>query len=210
MSGSPHSLQEEPNTMARLPSTSHGHINYQPLLFDTIRLLRLFPSQDEKTPIRCQLFHHSLLGSSRRAHPYDALSYVWGNPDSTKSIHVTRNDSTSEYDLLVTDNLHGALTRLRYETIERILWIDAVSIDQNNDKEKEHQIQIMSRIYGHATRVFVWLGEREIDSDFAMEQIRLAGSQPLGQFAVDERSRSAVKQLLERPWFRRIWVRPIP
>lgn len=59
----------------------------------------------------------------------------------------------------VTVNLHEALLRLRDPAIERIIWIDAVCIDQDDDTEKTHQIGLMSKIYGQANRVIIWLGE---------------------------------------------------
>jgi hypothetical protein len=38
------------------------------------------------------------------------------------------------------------------------LWIHALSIDQNNMQERSHQVKIMSRIFGGADEVLVWLG----------------------------------------------------
>jgi hypothetical protein len=53
--------------------------------------------------------------------------------------------------------------------------VDAVCIDQKNDKEKVQQIQIMPKIYSQANRVLVWLGEAADNSDQALEEIRAAG-----------------------------------
>jgi Heterokaryon incompatibility protein (HET) len=126
---------------------------------DSIRLIRLLHSEDEDAPIRCQLFNHSLQESRKRTHPYDALSYVWGNLDETRPIVVDRHV------LHVTVNLHDALSHLRYRSIERIIWVDAICINQNDIKEKGQQIQFMAKIYGQANRVLVWLGRAENNSD---------------------------------------------
>lgn len=167
---------------------------------DSIRLLRLMPDKDETAPIQCQLFNYSLQESSKGTHPYEALSYVWGTPDKTLPIFI------NNHRFKVTVNLHGALSRLRGRSIERTIWVDAVCINQADEKEKEHQIQSMVKIYGQATRVIVWLGGTEHDSDLAVEEIRAVGKEP-SNFWNNERKQEAIRTLLERPWFRRIWVR---
>lgn len=73
--------------------------------------------------------------------------------------------SVREHDLLVAENLHLALSQLRYQSIERTLWTDAVCINQENDREKELQIQCTPKIYGQADRIVVWLGEAADGSD---------------------------------------------
>jgi hypothetical protein len=66
----------------------------------------------------------------------------------------------------------------------------------------------MAKIYGRANRVVVWLGEAADDSDLAFEEIRVAGGKkskstnPLDCGSIQQ----AVLALLQRPWFRRIWV----
>jgi hypothetical protein len=45
------------------------------------------------------------------------------------------------------------------------LWIDALSIDQSNTRERDHQVKIMSRIFGGAEEVFVWLGLVSTETD---------------------------------------------
>ena len=132
-----------------------------------IRLLRLMPNRIETADIKCELFHYSL-EPDNSTHLYDALSYVWGNPNETVDIVV------NEHVLGVTKNLHAALVQLRDHSLERIIWIDALCIDQDNDEEKMQQIHFMARIYGQANRVIVWLGNAEDDSDRALEAISRA------------------------------------
>jgi heterokaryon incompatibility protein (HET) len=179
---------------------------YRPLLPDSIRLLRLLPNEDENAPIQCQLFHYSLQESGKRTHPYDALSYVWGGPDKPRFISISEHNSTSGHDIPVTENLHEALTRLRHRSIERIIWVDAVCIDQANEREKEQQIQFMAKIYGQANCVVAWLGKAADDSDRALEEIRVAGGKKWEGSSHYETVREAVLALFQRPWFRRIWV----
>lgn len=106
----------------------------------------------------------------------------------------------------MTQNLHAALARLRYSLFERIIWIDAVCINQNDDREKEQQIQFMAKIYALANRVIVWLGEVAEDSDQALHWIRAAGGTMPQIPLCDGMSQQAVTALLQQPWFRRIWV----
>ena len=168
---------------------------------DSIRLLRLMPNKDETAPIRCQLFNYSLQESGKRTHLYEALSYVWGNPKETLLISIDK------YNLPVTVNLYAALSRLRDRFIERIIWVDALCINQENLKEREHQVQSMSKIYGQASRVIVWLGKAANDSDRVLEEIRIAANDESTNSLEDKTIQEAFLALLRRTWFQRIWVR---
>jgi hypothetical protein len=108
--------------------------------------------------------------------------------------------------LHVTQNLYTALLRLQDHSCSRIIWVDAICIDQANEKEKEYQIPLVAEIYAKASRVVVWLGEAEADSDRALEAIRLTGEKSV-KVSNAEVFQQAILQLLQRPWFRRIWVR---
>jgi hypothetical protein len=176
-----------------------------PLSRDSIRLLRLFPHEDNKAPIECQLFHYSLRELEVRTHPYDALSYAWGDQAEAQSIFIREQSSTSKQSLPVTDNLHAALSRLRYAYLDRFLWIDAVCINQEDNLEKEQQIQIMAKIYGLANRVVVWLGKLADKSDRALQALRDSGNSESGH-TLDQDSNQAISALLQRSWFQRIWV----
>jgi hypothetical protein len=175
---------------------------------DSIRLLRLKPHKDKAADIQCELFEYSLQDSCV-THLYEALSYVWGNPGETLPILIHGHSFN------VTINLRAALSRLRNHSMERIVWVDAICIDQTNQKEKEYQIQFMAKIYSQANRVIVWLGEAEDDSDKALEAIRVAPGNNIRvapgkkstNFSDNTMSPDAILALLQRPWFRRIWVR---
>lgn len=167
---------------------------------DSIRLLRLKPDTDKSADIHCELFEYSLQDCSR-SHLYEALSYVWG--ESQKKLHVFIGSCSFN----VTDNLHAALLELRNHTLERTIWVDAICIDQATEREKEHQIEIMAKIYGQANRVIVWLGEAATNSNQALDTIRIAGSEMSLCSAENEAIKKPVLALLQRQWFRRIWVR---
>lgn len=47
---------------------------------------------------------------------------------------------------------------MRYESKERVLWIDAVCINQKNDDEKGQQVAFMAKIYSNGFRNLIYLG----------------------------------------------------
>jgi hypothetical protein len=64
----------------------------------------------------------------------------------------------------------------------------------------------MTKIYSQASRVIIWLGEGTDNSDQAFEGIRNAAEDEVTD-SLEETNQEAILKLLERPWFRRIWVR---
>lgn len=170
---------------------------YANLPDNSIRLLRLLPHQDEDAPIQCQLFVCGLENSGG-PRPYEALSYVWGSDHGSQSVSI------EGCHLPVGGNLFAALLHLRDPFIERILWIDAVCINQQDNMEKGHQVQSMATIYAKATRVIVWLGKATPGIDQALEEIRIAGL--AGKQSAPTMNENAILKLLEATWFRRVWV----
>ena len=168
---------------------------------DSIRLLRLMPHEDEKAPIQCKLFNYSLQELGKATHQYEALSYVWGDPDKTSPILI------DEHRFDVTVNLRAALLRLRDHYFERIIWADAICVNQKDSEERGCQVQSMAKIYGKANRVIVWLGAAADDSDQAFEEIRVAADKKSTNSSNSEKMQQAILALLRRPWFQRIWVR---
>lgn len=50
-----------------------------------------------------------------------------------------------------------------------ILWIDPICIDQENTREKEEHIQLMSNFYKHALNTVILLGASSLGSDSAVK-----------------------------------------
>jgi hypothetical protein len=171
---------------------------------DNIRLLQLLPSKNS-SKLRCKIFECTLQNSDKGIRPYEALSYVWGSEEKPRRITVVGNQH-GERDFAITENLHAALSQIQDHDIPRIIWIDAVSIDQSNNIEKSYQIPLMAEIYAKASRVIVWLGEAQDDSTQALEAIRTAAASVMSRSAAPKLPEQAISALLDRPWFRRIWV----
>lgn len=170
------------------PNLDKSRFSHQPLQLDTpsIRLIKVETPMPDGT-IRCTIRHATLKSpsgfSNADRHPlagtFTCLSYVWGPSEPTQEILV------NERRFRVRDNLWRflsavSLMRARdYASIPRTvgvedwilymgpsswgpwyqsLWIDALCIDQENDRERNHQVQQMGRMYSSATRIVVWLG----------------------------------------------------
>ncbi|KAF9891689.1 hypothetical protein FE257_003701 [Aspergillus nanangensis] len=153
---------------------------------NNIRLLRLFPSENNHAPIECTLFNYTLADTRRGCHLYEALSYSWGSTTKAKSIIIDGLEQP------VTANLYAAMLHLRDTYLARVIWIDALCIDQTNIEERGQQVQLMARVYGMASRVIVWLGDTADDSDHALDAIRIAAISGATDSAEDNATRQAI------------------
>ena len=158
---------------------------------------------------------------------YEALSYTWGSAINLDYVYVQKNEG--EKALAITQNLAEALRYLRYEDRPRVLWIDAICVDQNNTAERGHQVLRMADIYRQASRVIIWLGPERDDSTLAIQELNTLGStttvdwttqevKPLsgdhyGQWieeplpsAEDRKTLAAIRSFLDRSWFKRLWI----
>lgn len=102
---------------------------------------------------------------------YMALSYTWGAPDNENFVILCGTTT-----IPVTKNCYSALRHIRQEMAQEedrslAIWIDAICINQNDQREKEHQIPMMDFIYSKACIVWVWLGEGTEATDRAMDYL---------------------------------------
>jgi hypothetical protein len=114
---------------------------------DEIRLLQLEPGSGSD-PIKCSLIHARLEESPT----YDALSYMWGEEHATRSYMLQLEGGRA---LGVRENLGNALRYMKLKDEVRVLWVDAVCINQADDGERGHQVAQMGMIYSQATTVRV-------------------------------------------------------
>lgn len=126
-----------------------------PLGDGQFRLLSLLPGSLTQS-IACTLSIDDIPGAQveqknvlQRGSEYEALSYTWG----TSSNHVITLNGQHAFP--VTNNLFYALKRLKYAHTVRVLWIDAVCINQSDLQERSQQVQHMRSIYREASRVIV-------------------------------------------------------
>jgi hypothetical protein len=142
---------------------------------------------------------------------YEALSYVWGDRRITRRIFI---DGISKR---VTMNLEIALRHLRYVSQPRVLWIDAICINQRNIAERSVQVMHMGEVYKRATGVVAWLGEESSDSNLAFDALNALPTNivqhwdpqknaELDMTVLEPKYTSAIRSLLLRPWWHRIWT----
>lgn len=170
-----------------------------------IRLLQVEPGIEEEE-IRIDLFTTSLAD-----HPtYEAISYTWATPqgDISLSESITCRCNRLDLEIRVTVNCKEALRHIRYLDRPRTIWIDTVCINQEDVEERNTQVALMSQIYSLASGVIVFLGEGTNNSDMCLDFLRTCAED---EFAAQNRCvtstlRMALRELLSRAWFRRVWV----
>lgn len=124
------------------------------------RLLRI-PRGYYGSPMQCEIFQSCV--DREFGVPYEALSYTWGDTSiPTMTIDILGNESTSTSYLNIYPTLHIILQHLRRADEDRVVWVDAICIDQSGQKdslrERTHQVEQMKLVYERADRVIVWLG----------------------------------------------------
>lgn len=139
---------------------------------------------------------------------YEALSWCWGQEVKDRAIRIL--EGTKYYRLAVTRDLTLALKYLRHPHEARILWIDALCINQENHEERNHQVQMMSLIYSGAKQACIWLGEDTDDSTTAIgfinEIMRLENFDTISEKRENASKWQSLLLLMQRPWFSRRWV----
>lgn len=159
---------------------------------------------------------------------YQALSYAWGSTENHVNVCIEGVDGGSS--LAVTRNLEEALQYLRYSDVRsRVLWIDAICIDQQNIPERSQQVARMGDIFTEAMGVIVWLGAWSDDSTLALKALNSLASEihvhwpthvvtpllgddddswsqePL-PFHSKREIMDSIIWLLDRAWFSRLWI----
>ncbi|KAE9368957.1 hypothetical protein N431DRAFT_382768 [Stipitochalara longipes BDJ] len=176
---------------------------------------------------------------------YEALSYIWGAEDNPLEVLIDLGSKDSNEDaadilvvvstnplqyatLSVGQNLEGSLRHLRSKDTKRVLWIDAICINQTDIMERNAQVSRMGDIFKMAERVIVWVGSSTADSQLAMQTLDYLGRQVVSttdrrlapapgtvektwfessvQLPFDDSTWRAISNLLQRSWFERLWV----
>jgi hypothetical protein len=177
----------------------------------TARILVLRPgsTMDE---IKCDLIQKIDLtqASLGEVSPYEAVSYVWGEEENPDFIVLCGCR------FAVTRNLAEALRYLRYPGSNRLLWVDAICINQYDEEEKEAQVMSMHRIYQFAKRVIAWLGPPDEYSGLAYSvmilmqkrHIKSASAVITSQVSKEGVSNEddAFRMLMRRPYWTRAWI----
>ena len=182
------------------------------LKFET-RLMRLCAGPPG-SKLNCYLQVQSL-SSDVDPPSYEALSYVWGDITSKQKLYI--DDAPYE----ITANLALALSHLRYEDRDRLMWVDAVCINHERLAERGYQVRLMGSVYARASSVLIWLGPETHDSTQALQDLETLGQdkhfKELDLYGkIDDDGQTWIpapaerinplENLLKRAYWSRIWV----
>lgn len=177
---------------------------------------------------------------------YDCLSYTWGDPlyhELSAPQDIRRTNKERNFPITcdgliiyVTENLYEALLQLSDDVLpsngqhqnqrQRLIWIDAICINQESIHERNSQVAMMNKIYKSAQTVIVWLGISDVHTRLAIEIVnRLASVAPekaeidlpsdleapemysiLGIPDIEPQQWLDYAAFLLRTWFSRVWV----
>jgi len=180
-----------------------------------IRVLKLKPGDNDQD-IDCSL---EIVDIELTKGSYEAISYVWG--DAKNTVKIWCNGQR----VPITVSLADALRTFRHASEPRVLWADALCINQEDKNEKGHQVKRMGEVYANAKCTLVWLGcdDQNIAEDaFALileanayfaDLFLQAGTrhsrEPFTKpypICMDTRRWLGVKRIFLFPWFERVWT----
>jgi hypothetical protein len=203
--------------------TSIGDFTYQPLKKpSTIRVLILEPGigdmpltgelrhvdisqyrNEENRPVqlstRLRSFGHSLIPKDPLR--YEALSYVWGEPVYSHSLRCPKGR------IAITSNLEEALLHIRFPDRRRVIWVDAICINQRDLQERSQQVRLMGDVYRSAEQVLVWLGpdHTQVTARRTFDALRELIRPPRLE-GDDQRIHHHLEEVTKSKWFTRLWV----
>lgn len=176
---------------------------------DEIRILALEPAKDYFAPLAGCLAHIPLYGDTS----YLAVSYTWGDNQFSRSMKIHHQI------IPITANLEDALRGLRSKEAPQFVWIDALCINQQDEKEKSRQIPRMQEIYDHAIAVFSRPGRNTKLIQKGMRFVQELGQPKLTVWEKDHTGNSSLKytarlakawaalyEVFRQPFFGRRWI----
>jgi hypothetical protein len=144
---------------------------------------------------------------------FEALSYTWADQheDSSRSkkLYLGRY-----WDVLwITSNCEMALRRLRLPHENRVVWVDAICINQDDVQERNHQVGLMADLYSSAQRVLVYLGEppKGVSASDVVLHLRHAyrhgaGIAPSSWRLFASTAAEVLGPIFRLPYFSRTWI----
>ena len=180
------------------PETGFRAFSHKPLEDSRswVRLLTILPGQGTS---RLEGLLENVPLQTKGSIHYEALSYYWGRSSSLEDICYLYIEQRP---LPVCTNVYDAMMQLRTKDKPRILWIDAVCINQIDLDERSQQVEQMHLIYTLADRTVVWLGKSDATSEVALDFLQNYNHDT--SYGNDT-AWEALIVLLSRDWFSRLW-----
>ncbi|KAH7078783.1 heterokaryon incompatibility protein-domain-containing protein [Paraphoma chrysanthemicola] len=176
----------------------YNRLNYE--RGQEIRLLRLHPAMNQYERLTCDIFHVKIADKP----VYEALSYTWATEDGDSSLSESIRDRVSGTNIAITKNCEAALRYLRLKGSNRVLWVDAIAINQNDDSERSHQVNFMSMIYSTASQVLMFLGHESADANRVLDYLK--GTPPSNVWEHISGVEQDVRIFSRRHYFSRVWA----
>ena len=187
-----------------------------PLLISEQRQIRLLhlARQNPIFDIQAKLECYSL----DAAPAYEAISYVWGEKTQKE-----RRIILDGRKFFVSANVYQILCRRGSLFSSRFIWIDSICINQGDNVEKSKQVRMMKDIYHRASHVSICLGENP-DAWLAWGMIKQLilykafmtreglTNQLFHMIKAKDTNEwisaqlTAFIDLIDHPWFNRVWV----
>lgn len=179
-----------------------SNYQYKKLQDGHIRLLKLRPGPRSGAPAIAEIFSCLLEESPE----YDALSYVWDKPLCIRTIVFGKAGQ-----IRVSANVFMALKWLQQQTSERLMWIDAICINQGQGeeatKEREAQVKMMGKIYAKAKTVIMHFGPSAARyNGETIERLMSWLHSQNNELLHDVRTYAATQRLAEEEYFKRTWT----
>jgi hypothetical protein len=132
---------------------------------------------------------------------FSALSYAWGEA-SLEDPDLMINGQPYK----VTRSLRAAIGYLASSENDINLWIDQISINQEDDAEKIQQVRLMSKVFSQARVVIGWLGLQVRSDQLAFNLFHIlgsstndsvSGSDPVRSLDEERANAQAIRELTE-------------
>lgn len=208
-------IRETPYIGASQGRVHEQQSRYSALGPNTIRLVdltgRTYPGFEGTSRIpTCSLRTHSIASSPGSDPLYTAISYTWiaeeyswyGEklPKSTKILVGNRVVLVPSQVALIL----GYVFNMGIETI----WIDCLSINQNDLVERGHQVAQMNEIFHRATQVLVFLGKPSSNIDRTLWDMFSVGDDMANPDNIDRpyMDRVGLREILNHRYWHRAWI----
>ncbi|KAH7071627.1 heterokaryon incompatibility protein-domain-containing protein [Paraphoma chrysanthemicola] len=174
----------------------------------SIRLLVVLPREDEI---------HVRIWESITDEGYQCLSYTWATPrpgvQDGPSIAKSRGHPSigssdaheivvNECSLTVGTNLYHFLQFASQKYANTPLWVDAISINQEDDIEKGEQVERMADIYADADWTLLWLGHCP-HLDIAFDALKVKSWRTREK---RNETRKSLELFCSHPYWKRTWI----
>ncbi|CAH0037930.1 unnamed protein product [Clonostachys solani] len=188
-----------------------------------IRVLKILSETTTKDLV-CEYDIVDFDGASTNS--YFALSYTWGSATGADDVHdiLILEGSKQKVPFCVRRNVWEFLTSdvVQKKLSGRPIYIDALCINQMDNDEKGHQIQLMQSVYSQALEVIIWLGSSIVNDkdDLNLQSLQEHGDwvwtkkRAMGAgagiggnaYSPADKQKFAVEFISSQPYWSRTWI----